>query len=43
MALDHREFAGRRWWIGPQIESSSQELFDPNMSHFLAKIRAILG
>jgi 8-oxo-dGTP diphosphatase len=43
IALDRREFADGRWWPGPQIGSSSPDLFDPNMGRFLAKIRAMLG
>ncbi len=43
IALDPREFAGGRWWTGPQFGSSSPELFDPNMGRFLAKIRSTLG
>jgi len=33
----------RRWWAGPQIESTSPARFDPNMGRFLAKIRSTLG
>jgi hypothetical protein len=43
VALDPREFAGGRWWTGPQIETSNPDLFDPNMGRFRAKIRAMLG
>jgi 8-oxo-dGTP diphosphatase len=39
MVLDPREFAGGRWWTGPQLESADPALFDPNMSRFLAKVR----
>jgi 8-oxo-dGTP diphosphatase len=41
--LDPREFAGGRWWAGPQVESSSPALFDPDMRRFLAKVRATRG
>ncbi len=39
IAPDPREFAGGRWWTGPQIESADPALLDPNMGRFLAKIR----
>ena len=38
-----RQFAGGRWWTGPQIESSSPARFDPNLCRFLAKVRSTLG
>jgi 8-oxo-dGTP diphosphatase len=43
VTLDPREFADGRWWAGPQVESSSPALFDPNMRRFLAEVRATLG
>jgi len=39
IALDPREFAGGRWWTGPQIEAANPALLDPNMGRFLAKVR----
>jgi hypothetical protein len=43
VTLDLREFAGGPGGPGPQLESSSPALFDPNMRRFLAKVRATLG
>ncbi len=37
--FDPREFAGGRWWTGPQIESADPARLDPNMGRFLAKLR----
>jgi 8-oxo-dGTP pyrophosphatase MutT (NUDIX family) len=39
LVLDPREFAGGRWWTGPELEAADQARFDPNMGRFLAKVR----
>ena len=39
LVLDPREFAGGRWWSGPELEAADQAEFDPHMSRFLAKVR----
>lgn len=39
VVLDPREFAGGRWWTGPELESADPALFDPHMGRFLAKLR----
>jgi 8-oxo-dGTP pyrophosphatase MutT (NUDIX family) len=40
VVLDPREFAGGRWWTGPQLDSADPALFDPQMGRFLAKRRS---
>jgi 8-oxo-dGTP pyrophosphatase MutT (NUDIX family) len=39
LVLDPREFAGGRWWTGPELEAADPARFDPNMDRFLAKVR----
>jgi 8-oxo-dGTP diphosphatase len=41
--LDPREFAGGRWWTGPEIQSADPGLFDPCLGRFVAKLRSFLG
>ncbi|HET9971227.1 MAG TPA: NUDIX domain-containing protein [Streptosporangiaceae bacterium] len=38
IVLDPREFAGGRWWTGPDLDSADPARFDPNMGRFLAKV-----
>lgn len=40
ITLDPREFAGGRWWTAAEIAAAGPERSDPNMSRFLAKMRA---
>jgi hypothetical protein len=39
LVLDPREFAGGRWWAGPELAAADPVGFDPNMNRFLAKLR----
>jgi len=41
VVLDPGEFAGGRWWTGPELESADPALFDPAMGRFLAKLRSL--
>jgi hypothetical protein len=43
VVLDHREFAGGRWWTAAELEAASPALFDPHLGRFLAKVRAMLS
>ena len=39
VVLDPREFAGGRWWTGPELVAADPARFDPHMGRFLAKVR----